>query len=261
MFFLIDILIVSFLLSSCGQTTHYAPLHEFEQPPSKKLNYHVVTKGETLYSIAWRYNLDYRALARINGIDANYTIHPGLRIKLAGVPTKQPWSAGQVTKVTPEVTPAIKVEKPPAQKLSNRSIKGTKKQTPTIKNHTGFGAKEWVWPARGKLLSTFKPNDSLNKGIDIKTNLGEPVLAAAAGEIVYSGNGLRGYGKLLIIKHSEKFLSAYAHNRKLLVKEGAKVKAGQKIAEAGSSGTDSVKLHFEIRYDGKPVDPLKYLPK
>ncbi len=119
----------------------------------------------------------------------------------------------------------------------------------------------WVWPAKGRLTSGFKANGGLNKGIDLKGKLGEPVIAAAAGRVVYSGEGLRGYGKLVIVKHSDKYLSAYAHNRKLLVKEGNNVRKGQKIAEMGSTGTDSVKLHFEIRYDGKPINPLKHLPK
>jgi lipoprotein NlpD len=111
------------------------------------------------------------------------------------------------------------------------------------------------------LLSGFQGNAGHNKGIDIAGNLGQPVFAAASGQVVYSGTGLRGYGKLLIIKHNDTFLSAYAHNNNLLVKEGDMVKAGQKIADMGSSGTDRVKLHFEIRREGTPVDPMKYLPK
>ena len=110
-------------------------------------------------------------------------------------------------------------------------------------------------------MARFSSLKSLNKGIDIKGGLGEPVLAAAPGVAVYAGSGIRGYGNLLIIKHSERFLSAYAHNSRLLVKEDEVIKAGQKIAEIGNSGTDQSKLHFEIRRDGKPIDPLRYLPK
>ena len=110
-------------------------------------------------------------------------------------------------------------------------------------------------------MGKFRPNASFNKGIDIQGQMGESVKAASAGTVVYSGEGLRGYGRLVIIKHSDRYLSAYAHNSRLLVKEGASVKMGQAIARMGSSGTDSVKLHFEIRNDGKPVDPLKFLPK
>lgn len=111
------------------------------------------------------------------------------------------------------------------------------------------------------MIAPFEGDSGVNKGIDLGGKLGESVLAAASGQVVYAGSGLRGYGKLLIIKHNDIFLSAYAHNDHILVKEGDLVKAGQKIADMGSSGTDRVKLHFEIRSDGKPVDPLKLLPK
>ena len=111
------------------------------------------------------------------------------------------------------------------------------------------------------MIAPFQGDSGLNKGIDLGGKLGEPVLAAASGRVVYAGSGLSGYGKLLIIKHSEIFLSAYAHNNELLVKEGDFIKGGQRIADMGSSGTDRVKLHFEIRSEGSPVDPLNYLPK
>jgi lipoprotein NlpD len=118
-----------------------------------------------------------------------------------------------------------------------------------------------MWPTNGRIISGFSATDPLRKGIDLAGQLGEPVVAADSGSVVYAGSGLAGYGELVIIKHNEQFLSAYGHNSKLLIKEGDAVKAGQKIAEVGSSGTDSNKLHFEIRKDGKPVDPLSYLPK
>ncbi|MEH6344918.1 MAG: peptidoglycan DD-metalloendopeptidase family protein [Bermanella sp.] len=119
----------------------------------------------------------------------------------------------------------------------------------------------WTWPAKGKLIAKFSAKSPANKGIDIAGGLGESVTAAAAGSVVYAGSGLLGYGNLVIIKHNEQYLSAYAHNKRLLVKESQKVKAGQTIAELGSSGTDKVKLHFEIRRQGKPVDPMLYLPR
>jgi lipoprotein NlpD len=117
--------------------------------------------------------------------------------------------------------------------------------------------KEWIWPTTGKLLSSFSKN---SKGVKISGQSGQPILASAAGEIVYSGHGLRGYGNLIIIKHNNTFLSAYAHNSKLLVKEGETVVKGQKIAEMGNTDSDTIQLHFEIRKHGKPVDPLEYLP-
>jgi lipoprotein NlpD len=118
---------------------------------------------------------------------------------------------------------------------------------------------DWVWPARGKLVTGFSDTANL-KGIDIAGQAGAPVIASAGGKVVYAGAGLRGYGKLVIIKHNNKFLSAYAHNREILVKEGQQVTRGQKIAEMGSTDADQTKLHFEIRRLGKPMDPLKYLP-
>jgi lipoprotein NlpD len=116
---------------------------------------------------------------------------------------------------------------------------------------------EWIWPAKGRLLEGFS---EATKGIDIAGKAGEPVTASAGGKVVYSGAGLRGYGKLIIIKHNNTYLSAYAHNNKILVKEGQTVVKGQKIGEMGSTDTDLIKLHFEIRKNGKPVDPLKHLP-
>ena len=118
---------------------------------------------------------------------------------------------------------------------------------------------DWMWPARGKVVSTF--SNGQTKGIDIAGQLGDAVQASAGGRVVYAGAGLRGYGKLVIIKHDADFLSAYAHNRSLLVKEGQTVTKGQRIAELGNTDADRPKLHFEIRRRGKPVDPLKYLPK
>jgi len=121
------------------------------------------------------------------------------------------------------------------------------------------GSLEWIWPTKGKVIVGFSETANL-KGIDIGGTAGQPVVASAAGKVVYSGSGLRGYGKLVIIKHNETFLSAYAHNRELVVKEGQQVTRGQKIAEMGNSDADQVKLHFEIRRLGKPMDPSRYLP-
>ncbi|HCX34151.1 MAG TPA: peptidase, partial [Rhodocyclaceae bacterium] len=117
---------------------------------------------------------------------------------------------------------------------------------------------DWIWPANGKLLNGFKEPSS--KGIDIAGKPGDPVLAAAAGKVIYAGSNVRGYGNLVVVKHNDQFLSAYAHNRKILVKESQLVERGQKIAELGDSDADQAKLHFEIRLQSKPVDPLKYLP-
>ncbi|MFO1389162.1 peptidoglycan DD-metalloendopeptidase family protein [Cellvibrio sp.] len=142
-----------------------------------------------------------------------------------------------------------------------RSKKETENLAGSYKNDKPRSSVVWQWPSSGKLLAQFQGETGQNKGIDLGGKLGEPVLAAASGRVVYAGSGLSGYGNLLIIKHNETFLSAYAHNEEISVKEGDFVKAGQKVADMGSSGTDRVKLHFEIRSDGSPVDPLRYLPK
>lgn len=121
-----------------------------------------------------------------------------------------------------------------------------------------FSDAAWLWPASGQVIAGF--NEATNKGLDIAGNPGDPVIASAAGKVVYSGGGLRGYGNLVIIKHDDDYLSAYAHNQSLLVKEGDEVRKGQQIAELGSTDADRPKLHFEIRRQGRPVDPVQYLP-
>ena len=119
----------------------------------------------------------------------------------------------------------------------------------------------WHWPHSGTVIANFSSSGKVNKGIDIAGNPGDAVKAAADGSVVYAGNGLLGYGTLIIVNHNEHYLSAYAHSRKILVKEGEGVKAGQVIAELGNTGTDKPKLHFEIRKNGNPVDPSRYLPR
>ncbi|WP_370979026.1 peptidoglycan DD-metalloendopeptidase family protein [Agaribacterium sp. ZY112] len=255
---LFNILIASCVFMGCSSKPVMAPVVDRSQPPSSKIKHHVVAQGDTLYSIAWRYGLDYHALAKANNIGASYTIYPGQRLSLSGaksVVTKSNATKSKVgvnssksnTKVPPKST---------STRLKNKAT-GSKKHT---ESKVYSKPSSWQWPAQGRVVTRFNAKSGLKKGIDIASNLREPVRAASSGTVVYSGEGLRGYGKLLIIKHSDKYLSAYAHNHRLLVKEGQAVKKGEKIAEMGSTGTDTVKLHFEIRYDGKPVDPIAYLP-
>lgn len=242
-----NILNVLVLLTACAGPYQGAPVSDRANPASNKLTRHVVSRGETLFSIAWRYGQDYKVLARNNGIARPYTIYPGQVIHLKGRYAKSPAK----TKAS--------VAKPKVQSGRSKSTTSTRpKPTKSLQHNEPV---KWRWPAKGKVIATFSSRNPLNKGVDIAGKLGEPVVAAGSGVVVYAGSGLRGYGNLLIIKHSETFLSAYAHNRKLLVKEGQAVKAGQKIAEMGSSGTDRNKLHFEIRKEGKPVNPMGYLPK
>ncbi|MFT5082423.1 MAG: lipoprotein NlpD [Lentisphaeria bacterium] len=249
-----NILITLFLVASCAQSPNSAPVVDKSQPPSKQLTQHVVAKGETLYSIAWRYNLNYQKFASANGLGDSYTIYPGQKLVLKEAALTQSTSS---VVVSPKVKESPKIR----ESARSRSIKETQKAEKKLVTVIKGKPTDWVWPTKGKLTNTFSTNNGLHKGVDIQGKLEEPVIAASSGIVVYSGDGLRGYGKLVIVKHSEKFLSAYAHNKRLLVKEGAEVARGQKIALMGSSGTDRVKLHFEIRLDGKPVDPLIYLPK
>lgn len=213
---------------------------------------HVVKKGETLYSISWRYGQDYRQLAAWNRIPPPYIIHQGQHLRLTspgGMKSTQPLT--QMKDGTSQLQQ--KRNKTRAQ-AAQRPVPAAPQQQRKL---------SWSWPAAGQLISRFSTKDPGKKGIDIAGRQGAAVKAAAAGRVVYSGSGITRYGNLLIIKHNEKYLSAYAHNRRLLVQEGALVKQGQQIAEMGRSGTgvSRVMLHFEIRADGVPVDPLVYLPR
>jgi len=244
---------VLLLLVSCAGKQHHTPVDSRPQPPSIKIKTHTVAKGETLFSIAWRYGMDYRTLASANNISSDYTIYPGQTLHLNGKRSAQ-------AKPTKSYSKPVSKAKTASQSAVKKAPVSRSKTTKTPTSPTPWGSIKWQWPASGKVIQRFSSSGTVNKGIDIQGKLGDPVMASAAGSVVYAGTGLLGYGKLVIVKHNDKFLSAYAHNRTLLVKEGDKVKAGEKIAEIGASGTQKIKLHFEIRRDGKPVDPEKYLP-
>jgi lipoprotein NlpD len=258
-----------FVLTNCSSHP-VASIEESSTQTKQKNRFHVVSQGETLYSIAWRYGVDYRELAYFNGIKSPFRIHPTQKIVIDVSSSKEKYampSASESDSVKPPVfvNKATAPKKNTAPKVVLKPQFRPEKATPVVpltpKNSTVSSSLSWRWPAVGKLLAPFQGNSGLNKGIDLSGKLGESVVAAADGQVVYSGSGLRGYGKLLIIKHNEIFLSAYAHNSELLSKEGDIVKVGQRIADMGSSGTNRVKLHFEIRREGKPVDPLLYLPR
>ena len=206
-----------------------------ERPSAKRPAVHVVRRGENLSSIAWRYGLDYRSIARWNRIRPPYVIHPGQRLALRG---------GAATGSTGQ-----------AQGKKAGAGAGAGAKRPAVPAAIPVGG--WTWPARGQLIRGFGKGD--RGGIDIAGRRGQPVVAARDGRVVYTGSGLVGYGRLVIVKHDERLLTAYAHNDRVLVKEGQTVRAGQKIAEMGSTGAERVKLHFEVRRDGKPLNPLKYL--
>lgn len=218
---------------------------------------HVVRPGETLFGIASRYGRDFKELARHNNLSAPYLIAPGQKISLELSRTLAKEAANPAP-TKPKNKPNVTKRKP------DKSLRNTVTKE---KKRSNINDIKWSWPHVGPILAMFKSGTkatsakAINKGIDIGGKQGDPVKAAAAGEVVYAGNGLLGYGNLVIINHNEYFLSAYAHNRNIVVKEGQKVSRGQKLAEMGSSGTDRIKLHFEIRKNGNPVDPVRYLPR
>jgi lipoprotein NlpD len=239
------IVTLAIFLLACVEENSYAPVVDAtgieHMPDSGK---HRVNQGETLYSIAWRYGLDYRALARRNNIKPPYSVWVGEWLYLRGAPV--PVHAANQTLTSSYTSPVFT-----QQTLNTDNYFETGKEPTATVN-------SWQWPAHGRVIGNFS---EYNKGINISGEAGAPVYAAAAGKVVYSGHGLRGYGNLLIIKHNSTFLTAYAHNQKNLVTEGQWVKIGQVIAEMGNTGARRVMLHFEIRRSGDPVNPQIYLEK
>ena len=237
---------------------------------TSRANIYTVARGDTLYSIAWQHGLGYRELAGINGIKAPYTIYSGQRLRVrpaAGssgaraVPLRQSKpivSAAAVSAPAPK--PAARPASTPAPKPAARPASPSPKPRSRTTAGPAFNG-TWVWPTRGRVLSRYQSKSTGKRGIEIGGHADQPVKAAANGAVVYAGSGLVGYGRLIIVKHNDNLLSAYGHNSKLLVAEGEHVTAGQQIARMGSSGTSRNELYFEIRKDGKPVDPLKYLPR
>lgn len=204
---------------------------------------HVVARGETLNSIARHKKIDARKLAAWNNLSPPYRLSPGQKLRLGPAQSEPSPEKTRPDRESPKSAVARPGSEKPAAAKSPAAVSGG-----------------WAWPAKGTLLERYKPNAAM-KGIDIGGKKGQAVHAASGGRVVYQGSGLRGYGQLIIIKHDADYLSAYAHCDRIYVKEGDMVKRGQKIADMGASGTDRVKLHFEIRYRGAPVDPLAHLPK
>lgn len=198
---------------------------------------YTVKRGDTLYRISRMTGTSVNDLARMNGISAPYTIEIGQKLKVKGAAKA---SSGNSGGKTAKVVPSSAVPQ---------------SSWPPV------GQRCWRWPASGKVIMTYSTADGGNKGIDIAASRGTPVYAAGAGRVVYVGSQLRGYGNLIMIKHSEDYITAYAHNDQLLVSNGQNIKIGQKIATMGSTDADSVRLHFQLRYRATAIDPLRYLPK
>ena len=220
---------------------------------------YVVVKGDTMYSIAFRLGIDFRELAARNGIQSPYIIKVGQALrteKQAPKPTiKKPKVAVKAS------SPSKKTNKsgPKQSKVTSVTKPSSKSQVPSGSVNKSQPVSRWRWPSAGKVVRIY--SSKRHKGIDIAGKRGDPVKAVAAGKVVYAGTGVTGYGSLLIIKHNDTYLSAYGHNEQLLVSENMNIRAGQQIATMGSSGTDTVKLHFELRRRGQPIDPLTLLPR
>jgi len=242
------------LLVSC-KSAYRSPVAEIDEPRFLDTDrIHRVNEGETLYAIAWIYDLDFLHIARVNRLSSPYTIRPG---QILNVDPR----AQAPAPTTSKPTSTASTTSPPRQRSAGRT--GSAPATEPVQVNPvniNTGPVSWGWPATGVVIGQFSASSVDNKGINIAGQQGDSVMAAADGEVVYAGSGLLRYGDLLIIKHNDQFLSAYAHNSALLVKEGERVRRGQKIAELGSTGVDRNMLHFEIRQEGKPVDPMRYLP-
>ncbi|MDR0217943.1 MAG: murein hydrolase activator NlpD [Enterobacteriaceae bacterium] len=237
---------------------------------------YTVKRGDTLFYIAWITGKDFRDLSHINGISEPYSLNVGQVLRIGnvnsnnGVLIASNSTQSKIEQVDFQKTnayPANNVGRQNAGKMLPRETisasDGDKSTAPSATNSGVVNADKtinnWRWPTDGKVIEGFSDSQGGNKGIDIAGSRGQPVFATASGKVVYAGNALRGYGNLIIIKHDDDYLSAYAHNDTMLVREQQDVQAGQKIATMGSTGASSVRLHFEIRYKGKSVNPLRYL--
>jgi lipoprotein NlpD len=258
-----------------------------------------VRRGDSLHAIAFKFGLDWRDIARLNGMSAPYLIDPAQLLRLTdslqqtasgdaatqqstgpspvqilAVPSPESTTSSapdaprsttvMITQPEPGSAPT---SMPTPAEVSPASVPDTvpleRTQAPAGASYTppAGDPSRWIWPTEGRVVSSFRADDPARKGIDISGTAGQAVIASAGGQVVYSGSGLIGYGELVIIKHSDRMLSAYAHNSKRLVNEGEQVLAGGQIAEVGTNDRNQVVLHFEIRVNGSPQDPLKYLPK
>ncbi|HEX2140492.1 MAG TPA: peptidoglycan DD-metalloendopeptidase family protein [Woeseiaceae bacterium] len=226
------VLAVAIIAAACGSPPRVEQMRD----------YHIVRSGETLFTIAWRYGKDYRELARWNDLGDGSLIYPGQLIKLyappgsastRGQPRRSADQRNAGTRAPASALPEVPSEPPPA----------------------------WAWPTPGPVVVGFGERPGTGTGVLIGGKSGQPVRAAAGGRVVYSGSGLIGYGQLIIVKHNDTYLSAYGHNASLLVQEGETVGQGQRIATMGEGPGREPRLHFEIRQNGKPVDPRQYLPE
>ena len=262
---IVFILIVVMGISACSAPKR-APVSSRELSSNKTTSIkstatsYRIKKGDTLFAIAWEHGVEMEDLARWNNLSPPYLIYPGQKIRLTAPKTavsksqrKSPYTSKRLppkraTTVTPNEKP---VQKSVPKVTDNSSVQTTAERVKL----------SWSWPTQGKVQEHFSPNDPSRKGIKITGRPGQSVRAAESGKVVYAGSGLIGYGRLIIIKHNKNYLSAYGYNRKILVKEGDQVSKGSQIAEMGTNNRSGSVLHFEIRRNGTPVDPIKLLPR
>jgi len=273
-------LLSTLLLTACAPHHGFAPVQDATLKPGSSPQaspYHVVRRGDTLYSIAWAYEIDYRTLARLNNLPPPYGVHVGQQIRIVAAgqrglspmgPRQQIVTAADSTTplisdtaevsrpriVASEPLPLMETPQPMRKPVSMPSYSDIKPQNTNQKGGLG-----WRWPTKGPVISPYAQANH-HKGIDIGGQPGQLIYASAKGSVAYAGNGLRGYGNLIILKHNSEFLSAYAHNSQLLVKEGQMVNAGDPIAKMGNTESALTKLHFEIRRSGGTINPMQYLP-
>ena len=276
-----------------------APDYSQIQKGSYKGNTYKVNKGDTMFLIAYLTGMDVKDLASMNNMKEPYSLSVGQTLKISNCSTKTITTTVPVKTTAPaapaepevtytpgangtqigsdgtvigpiksgvgngEPSKPVFTNNTPSTPVTTTTQVETTNNTPVNANVVAPVASNiaWQWPTQGNVIQGFSNTDGGNKGVDISGSRGQAVKAAANGRVVYAGNALRGYGNLIIIKHNDDFLSAYAHNDKILVSDQQEVKAGQEIAKMGSTGTNAVKLHFEIRYKGKSVDPVRYLPR
>jgi len=273
-FYLIFTTLLTLVLSGCAQPTEPAPvtrlykgksIHDFERASLASSQYEV-EQGDTLYSIAFRANVDVRDVAKWNQIPAPYIIVPGQKISLqAPTPARtqsiasQP-KKGYVDKQNKSKAVTVKQQAQPARAVTSVSKPAvlSSNREPALPASKDI---RWQWPTPAKVTREFSTAEAGNKGIDFAGSEGDPVFAAASGKVVYAGNALKGYGQLIILKHNDDYITAYAHNQKLLVKEQQWVNKGEEIATMGDTDAERVKLHFQVRFRGKSVNPRHYLPR
>jgi lipoprotein NlpD len=235
--------LISLILAACGARNELAPVSELKwQPYSRYQKSHLVRRGETLYAIAFRYDTDFRQLAVLNHLRPPYSLRVGQVLNLQGI--------------THHTTP-VNARYIPPQHQPQTPRKPAIIYSPVISRWSSSG---WLWPVSGRVVASFIPEQG-KKGINIACKKGDKVRASAGGVVAYAGNGLAGYGNLIIIKHNNEYLTAYGNNAKNMVSEGQQVKSGQVIAEAGVIDRKYWGVHFEIRKKGTPVNPLNYLQK